>query len=168
MIAKGVAGDLVVFGRRGADPYEAIVGGAVEDVLLVLREGKPLYGDAALVDALATGCGDLPVCGVAKRVCLDVVGVSLDAVKQAATTTYPLFFCRGETPASEPSCVPYRDSYPGGTSATDRDGDGIADANDDCPAVFNPARPLDVGKQADVDGDGVGDACDSAPLDAAH
>lgn len=35
----------------------------------------------------------------------------------------------------------------------DRDGDGIADAIDNCPDIFNPG-------QADFDGDGIGDACD--------
>ena len=39
----------------------------------------------------------------------------------------------------------------------------IPDATDDCPNVFNPARPLDHERQADVDGDGVGDACDGSP-----
>ena len=43
----------------------------------------------------------------------------------------------------------------------DADGDGVADAVDNCPAVANPG-------QADSDGDGVGDACDTpdAPPDA--
>jgi hypothetical protein len=36
----------------------------------------------------------------------------------------------------------------------DTDGDGIADALDNCPGVPNPA-------QADVDGDNIGDACDN-------
>ena len=68
-------------------------------------------------------------------------------------------------PTDEPTCTPYRDSYPNGTSATDQDGDGVADASDDCPMVFNPPRSMDDDFQSDVDGDGVGDACDQKPLD---
>jgi Thrombospondin type 3 repeat len=38
----------------------------------------------------------------------------------------------------------------------DTDGDGIPDADDNCPTAFNP-------DQADNDGDGIGNACDSTP-----
>ena len=38
----------------------------------------------------------------------------------------------------------------------DSDGDGIPDASDDCPHLYDPA-------QADRDGDGVGDDCDDCP-----
>ncbi len=40
-------------------------------------------------------------------------------------------------------------------TVTDTDGDGIADASDNCPLVANP-------NQADTDGDGKGDACAAA------
>src|SRR5207302_7518278 len=38
----------------------------------------------------------------------------------------------------------------------DQDGDGVCDADDDCPLVANPS-------QADADGDGIGDACAPCP-----
>ncbi len=41
-----------------------------------------------------------------------------------------------------------------GWTPVDTDGDGVADAVDNCPQIPNP-------DQADLDGDGVGDACDS-------
>jgi uncharacterized membrane protein len=39
--------------------------------------------------------------------------------------------------------------------SADADGDGIADGDDNCPSVSNPA-------QFDIDDDGMGDACDTA------
>jgi len=41
-------------------------------------------------------------------------------------------------------------------SLGDTDGDGVVDANDNCPTTANA-------DQADADGDGVGDVCDNAP-----
>jgi hypothetical protein len=166
-LASGHLADIAIFSTAPGKDYRAVIAGSPQDVLLVLRGGKVLYGDGALVEALSPGCSDLPMCGTTKKVCVDTPGVSLAGITAAAAGSYPLFFCKGETPTSEPSCVPYRDTYPNGTSATDRDGDGVPDATDDCPDVFNPPRPLDGTKQADVDGDGAGDACDSKPLDPA-
>ena len=40
----------------------------------------------------------------------------------------------------------------------DQDCDGVIDAQDNCPSLFNPAP------QIDTDGDGVGDQCDPTPL----
>ncbi len=54
--------------------------------------------------------------------------------------------------------------FTGALTATDADGDGIADASDNCPNVFNPIRPIDNGVQPDADGDGMGDPCDPTPL----
>ncbi|MHB1262460.1 MAG: CARDB domain-containing protein [Thermoplasmatota archaeon] len=47
-------------------------------------------------------------------------------------------------------------SYPTITISIDSDGDGVPDANDDCPAANNP-------DQLDSDGDGQGNACDFSP-----
>ena len=45
---------------------------------------------------------------------------------------------------------------PDASITADDDGDGIADAADNCPSVSNA-------DQSDSDGDGAGDACDAAP-----
>ena len=165
----GKVADVTVFGAPSQTDYRAVIDAGVEDVALVLRGGKALYGDAAVLDALGAGCAALDVCGTPKEICLDVPNLKLADVQQAASGVYPLFFCRAAAVTAEPSCVPYRDAYPNGTSATDHDGDGVIDAQDDCPDVFNPPRGMDMGKQSDVDGDGFGDACDAKPLDpAAH
>jgi cytosine/adenosine deaminase-related metal-dependent hydrolase len=161
----GLVGDIAVFSGATAD-YQAVVSAGVEDVRLVLRGGKVLYGDADLVTALAPSCDALEVCGIARQVCMDAPGVTLAGVQAALAPVYPLFFCKGTDPTDEPTCVPYRDTYTAGETAADADGDGLAAAMDDCPGIFNPVRPMDGTTQADVDGDGVGDACDPKPLDA--
>jgi hypothetical protein len=164
-LTVGKFADVAVFDGRSNTDYRAIIAAGVEDVHLVLRAGKVLYGDTMTVAALANDCDAMPVCGEDRSVCIDVPGTTLATIESAASLIYPLFFCKNQTPTLEPTCIPYRDTYPNGISATDRDGDGIADAKDDCPDIFNPIRPMDEGRQSDLDGDGYGDACDAQPLD---
>ncbi len=170
-LRPGFVGDVTVFDGTVNKAHRAVVGANVEDVVLVLRGGVALYGDAALVSDPALGgskCEDIDVCGAARKACVarDVGGGStLDSVRKAGEAVYPLFFCANETPKDEPSCVPLRDKYASGITATDSDGDGEPDTTDLCPNVFDPIRPIDGATQADTDKDGKGDACDPCPLD---
>src|SRR5213075_490936 len=102
-----------------------------------------------------------------KRVCLmSEIGKTYAALQTGAGAgIYPAFSC--DAPQNEPSCTPTRPLavnnstvYSGVPSPADRDGDGIPDATDKCPTVFDPVRPVDNGVQPDTDGDGIGDACD--------
>ncbi len=172
-IQNGYIADLAIFdaSRKAALDHAAVVQAGVEDVLLVLRGGLPMYGDANLMEGLLAGiankCESLSVCGSEKRLCVErETGKNLaDLEKAAGKPIYRLFACG--TPAEEPTCVPLRlGQYDGQTTDEDLDGDGLIGAADNCPTVFNPIRPLDRGVQADSDGDGLGDACDPCPLDA--
>ena len=168
MLKKGYVADIAIFDGKNRKDHRAVVAANVDDVVLVLRGGQPLYGDADLVrdDALGgSTCEKLDVCGRAKRACVakDIPGTTLAALQAAGEAIYPLFFC-GQ-PDIEPSCVPYRETYKDGITADDKDGDGVKDADDDCPTIFNPIRPMNGGKQADWDGDGKGDVCDPCPVD---
>ena len=179
-LKAGYAGDVSVFSTGPGKEYRAVIASTPEDVLLVLRGGKVLYGDGELLAQKGLGadtCEDLDVCGVKKKVCAkqDLGTVSLADLKIEADKIYPLFFCRGMVPTNEPSCAPYRgptanaanaSQYISGITAKDKDGDGVEDAVDNCPTIFNPIRPMDGDKQIDSDGDLIGDACDKCPLAA--
>ncbi|HEX4514632.1 MAG TPA: amidohydrolase family protein, partial [Polyangiaceae bacterium] len=173
-LKAGYVADLAIFDGSVSKDHRAVIDAGVEDVVLVLRAGQVLYGDDALVaDAKIGGaaCETLDTCGRAKRACVaqDLKNTStLASLRTAGEKYYPLFFCKTDTVTTEPSCTPYRTEYAAGITATDKDGDGIDDATDDCPSIFNPIRPMDNGKQADTDGDGVGDACDRCPNDATN
>ncbi|MGA9524699.1 MAG: DUF4215 domain-containing protein, partial [Myxococcaceae bacterium] len=175
-LAQGRTADIAVFkGGATGSSFRAVIDADTDDVVLTLRGGKALYGDEALVKALSTDtCETIDLCGTQKAVCIQSeIGQSYSALAQANASTYPLFACG--TPRDEPTCTPTRSAqwavngsttYSGEVGAGDQDGDGVPDATDSCPTVFNPVRPLDNGAQADADQDGVGDVCDVCPLDA--
>ena len=165
VVARGYVADLALFRREGRSPYRAVLEAEPADVALVTRGGEVLYGDSAIVDELRTSCDRLDVCGVSKSVCLSGdTGLSLANLQSSTGGAYPLFFCDAE-PNNEPSCVPFREGEFNGMSLPDdQDGDGVLDADDNCPTVFNAPRPLEGNTQGDADNDGLGDACDVCPL----
>ena len=172
-LGVGKVADIAIFKQNGLEPYEAVVKGDLKDVALVLRGGDVLNGDSSLVNALTGNCDTLDVCGIEKSICTQAeTGKSLAEIEAELPGIYPLFFCN--TPDNEPTCVPYRGeddivegstAYTDGPSSTDSDGDGIEDSVDNCPTIFNPARPLDFGGQSNFDEDQTGDVCDPCPLD---
>ncbi|RYE87071.1 MAG: hypothetical protein EOO75_14925, partial [Myxococcales bacterium] len=180
-IKNGYFADLTIWDSKGKGAVDAVIRGKEADLSLVMRAGLVLTGEGDLVDALdPTGgakCEVLDVCGSSKKVCAErETGLTIAAMRTAIESkpnllntpdkkVYDLFFCGA--PANEPSCVPSRpNEFTGVPSATDKDGDGIADDQDICPTVFSAVRPMDSGKQTDADGDGVGDGCDVCPLKA--
>ena len=56
----------------------------------------------------------------------------------------------------DPQCDAEPDGQAGEDDFNNVDGDGIPDATDNCPQVYNPV-------QEDLDGDGLGDLCDNCP-----
>lgn len=173
VLAAGKVADISIFNAKGKDFYRAVIDAKPEDVVMVMRGGKILYGDKGVVDGLkGSACDTIDVCGTSKALCAKSdIGKTYAELETSAGGIYPAFYC-GE-PDNEPSCVPTRPTgvngsnpYTGELTAQDADGDGLDDANDNCPAVFNPIRPMDNGVQADFDFDGSGDACDVCPMDA--
>lgn len=176
-LVVGHAGDIAVFKRPAGVYHRAIIDAKASATLLVVRGGDVLAGNKALATKLDDSCESIgDVCGSEKAVCVSKhIGKSwADLKAKIGQPNYPLFAC--ETPKDEPSCVPARtlkedsvdgsNNYAGKSDPKDKDGDGIENDKDNCPDTFNPIRPLDGGKQADVDGDGVGDGCDPCPINA--
>jgi cytosine/adenosine deaminase-related metal-dependent hydrolase len=167
-LEPGYFADVTIFDGTKRAGYAAVVRAEVTDVVLVMRGGEALYGEDALVAAVAPaggqGCEPMTVCRKKRRVCLQrEIGKTLAELKKSVGAAYSLYYCR--TPKDEPTCVPSRPGqYDGSITAGDADGDGVPNSQDNCPSVFNPPRPMDQG-QPDTDGDQQGDACDLCPMD---
>lgn len=168
-IKKDLIADIAIYdGDKASNPYRAVIDADVEKVVLVLRGGKPLYGDTNIMKAIPggqDGCEPFPgdIKGLPKTVCVKrEIGIDFATLQQDNVTSYPLFF--EGTPPDEPTCIPARSGeYSGKRTFEDLDGDGIPNEKDNCPYIFNPIRPLDKGIQADCNSNGIGDACDPTP-----
>lgn len=188
-LQPGLLADIAIFAAKpGKSPYRAVIEAEATDVLMTMRGGMVLFGEAGLVTALdaANECEAIDVCGSARKLCLVPDFKNFPAVANGNTlaelntpSQYPLFFCPGAPVRNEPSCVPERAPMWGSgnsnsvnmsttytSASTDMDKDGVANGSDNCPGVFNPIRPIDNGVQADYDNDGLGDVCDPCPLNA--
>jgi large repetitive protein len=167
-LEAGKLADVAVFAGQPGQHHRAVLQSDNAGVLLVVMAGQPVFGEADVVAGLGQKCEAIDVCGEARAVCasreLGVTYASLAAeVATGARPAYPAFFCG--PPPGEPTCVPSRPGqFTGVAAGGDPDGDAIADAADNCPAVFNPPRPVDGANQVDTDGDGEGDACDPTPV----
>ena len=176
-LATGFYADISVFEGDRATPAKTVVAARPERVRLVLIGGKAVFGDTALMAAVAgPDCEAFDACGVAKTICVkdaaskasvgDVkatLEAALATAKAADKPTaafeyayglWPLFKCGAEADALIQCDVSGAEP-----SAGDSDGDGHANAADDCANVWNP-------DQSDLDSDGAGDACDICPLAA--
>ena len=116
-LAPGKVADIAIFDGSIHPGFRAVIDAGVQDVVLVIRGGKALYGDASVVSALADGCDAIDVCGAAKLVCvMTEVGKTYAALQTAVGTGYPAFFCG--TPTNEPTCTPQRPVSVNGSSAS--------------------------------------------------
>jgi cytosine/adenosine deaminase-related metal-dependent hydrolase len=160
----GKLADVSIFAAGAGVHHRAVLEADNADVALTLKGGKPLVGEADTIASLGETCDAIDVCGSAHAICaMREFGVSYTSIATATSGAYAAVFCG--VPAGEPTCVPSRPGeYTGAASASDMDGDGIDNAADNCPTVFNPIRPIDNSVQPDADNDGMGDPCDASPL----
>ena len=84
-IKPGYTADFAVFAQTKNDPYDSVVSAHLKDVLLVVIDGKPAYGDRiykSIFDALKIKCQNVTVEGVEKVIIGDLKGV-IDRINRA-------------------------------------------------------------------------------------
>lgn len=167
-LAPGYVADVAIFDGREHPWHRAVIDAGATDLVLVLRAGEPLFGENDTLIELGDPCDGLSVCGAYRGICAQrEFGIGYEDLADAVLNdpqrpAYPAFFCG--LPDNEPTCAPTRPGEYDGPTADDSDGDGVSNAIDACPDVFDPIRPIDDGAQPDLDGDGLADACDPTPL----
>ncbi len=173
-LSAGYRADIAVY-DWSRTPYRGIIDAGPGATRLVVIEGKAIYGRDEWKATLAEHpdwCETMTVCDGDRFVCLQAADSGDDAETVAmventlesalaaeapsmasgyeyAAELYPLFECE-DSRASCDLAAP---------ASGDDDGDGIPDASDVCPGIYDPL-------QWDTDGDGVGDDCDDCPLQA--
>lgn len=169
-LSTGFQADIAVF-EWSRTPYRGIITADAADVRLVVVGGEARYGLSEYVTPIAANpdyCEELDVCGGSRSICVQdgtsgedadtlasietalvgaLGGISMPSGLEYAGELFPLFTCSDERDSCDLSAP----------TTGDADGDGVADASDVCPAVYDP-------NQWDEDGDGDGDSCDDCPL----
>src|SRR5690606_10655616 len=131
-LVVGAQADIAIFDARMRSAYRAVIEAELPDVVLVLKSGLPMHGDACVMDALGhADCDEYPLCCIHKTTCVsrETGRQTLAQLPSAVgANIYPLFFCG--TPQSEPTCLPARTiatggaaTYTGEITANDLDGD---------------------------------------------
>jgi len=102
LLAAGKVADVSIFNGKTHKDFRAILERGAGDVVLVLRGGKVLYGDDPVVTGIpntgacdpVTGDDATPVCGVAKRICVQAdIGKTFAQLKTSAGALYAAYFC---------------------------------------------------------------------------
>ncbi len=178
-LRTGLTADITLFDASVHEGFSAPLNARPQDIVLVLKSGVPLFGDGPVVEALGFGDASCELMGsVVAGDCLSQHRLCVTREGSANGFTYAnlrpkteglasLYSC-DMPPAQERSCLPQRNEgdgivFSGLASSDDNDGDGVEDSADNCPATFNPPRPVDGFVQTDSDNDGAGDFCDSTP-----
>ncbi|MEO1174973.1 MAG: hypothetical protein AAFX94_23400, partial [Myxococcota bacterium] len=141
-LVPGHRGDVAIFAPTSGRYHRAVVRAQQQDLVGVFVDGEIRAGDADVVSALRDDCEQVELCSTTRSVCANALaGATLSALEAAIVGAPELFYCT--VAADEGSCIPSREGeYSGIATDDDRDGDGIIDANDNCPTLFNPSASV--------------------------